>query len=283
MHTLSYQQLVNDATETLSVISDSPRIDAEVLLLHTVQRPLSWLIAYGDGLASPDHVKQFYAFLAQRIEHRPIAYIIGKKEFWSLSLNVNEHVLVPRADTETLVKCALEKIPKEIECNIADLGTGSGAIALSIAKERPKSRVSAIDLSQTALDLAAKNAQSNGIQNVAFRHGDWFSALSDETFDVIVSNPPYVQANDPHLQQGDLVHEPEMALIGGGDGLDDIRTIICGATQHLKPHGWLLLEHGSNQAQEVIQLLEAANFRFASTSRDLNNLPRCTSAQRSLT
>ncbi len=277
MNNLTYKQLLDDATGLLAEFSDSPRIDAEVLLQAVVARPLAWLIAYADTWASAEHIKHFYALVAQRHAGQPIAYILGFKEFWSLQLEVNSAVLVPRADTETLVMAALERIPTDLPYRIADLGTGSGAIALALAKERPNAQILAADISPTALAVAQRNAQAHQLNNVDFVLSNWFSALVDERFDMIVSNPPYVCANDPHLSQGDLVAEPDIALIGQDDGLGDIRTIVASAHTHLQGDQHLFIEHGADQANAVVQLFETYGFNHIASHQDLNQLPRCTS------
>ena len=205
---------------------------------------------------------------------------MGVREFYGLRLKVTPATLIPRPDTETLVDATLAKIPLQKNLNICDLGTGSGAIALAIAKHRPNALVLAIDASQAALDVAIENAQRLKIPNVDFVLSDWFSALSQQNntqkFDLIVSNPPYIEASDDHLSQGDLRFEPISALASGQDGLDDIRNIINQAPQYLKPHGWLLLEHGFNQAEKVSTLLKQTGFSQISHAQDLAGIHRVT-------
>ena len=275
----SYQSLINDATQLLMVHSDTPRIDAEVLMQHTVGKPLAWLIAYGDAIATPDHNKQFMNLIADRRKGKPIAYLTGHKEFWTLNLRVNQDVLIPRADTETVVEQCLTRLDKTISPRILDLGTGSGAIALSIAKEKPDAIVVAVDSQTRALAVAEGNAQLNNIPNVEFLQSDWFSALDGSYFDLIVANPPYVDRHDEHLLQGDLRYEPTSALVSGENGYGDIRQIIEGARSHLSPGGWLALEHGYQQADEVSNYFRRNNFTQLSLHHDINNLPRCTLGQ----
>lgn len=246
---------------------------------HLLNQPLAWLLAHGEESATQEHQSKYDDLIQQRKAGQPIAYIVGHKEFWSLKLMVTEAVLVPRADTETLVEWALDFLPQDRAVDVLDLGTGSGAIALAIAKERPRASVVATDSSQAAIKVARQNQQTHQLNNVEFLLGDWFAALDTQQFDLIASNPPYIGPNDSHLQQGDLRFEPTQALVSSGNGLQDIETIVTSAFLHLKPNGHLLLEHGYQQAQEVKTLLIKAGFVDIVTRRDLNNLERCTSAR----
>ena len=272
----TYVRLINNAAQLLYPNSDTPRIDAEVLMQHVTEKPLAWLVSHADSLASTDHMREYHELVAKRYKGQPIAYITGVKEFWSLKLKVTPDVLIPRPDTETLVEQALillknKKFPKEL-----DLGTGSGAIALAIAKERPDARVLAVDSSAAALDIARENAASVGVRNVRFQQSNWLHDIDIHNFALIASNPPYVEANDPHLSQGDLRFEPSQALIGGGDGLDDLRRITMGSLNYLKPGGTLLVEHGFNQADAVRELFQTAAYQKIEHFRDLHGLTRCT-------
>jgi release factor glutamine methyltransferase len=275
----TYRLLIDDAVSLLSAQSDSPRIDAEVLMQAAIEQSLAWLISYGDTTPSAEHTKRFYAYIARRHAGEPIAYIVGHKEFWSLDLDVNKHVLVPRVDTETLVEAALDIISKDQDYAIADLGTGSGAIALAIAKERPQAKVVAIDVSEDALRVAQNNANKHSISNVSFLLSDWFAGLKGQQFDVIVSNPPYVRSDDPHLNRGDLPAEPDLALIGKDDGLGDIRRIVSDAKAHLKGDKTLIIEHGCDQGDVVNHIFLDHGFKNVVTHRDLSRLPRCTSGK----
>ena len=276
----SYRELLEDATQTLYADSPTPRIDSEILLQEVIDQPLSWIFAYGDTIATPDHVKRFFELIARRHQGQPIAYLLGYKDFWTLRLKVDPNVLIPRSDTETLVEHALEKYVELEQGQILDLGTGSGAIALALAKERPRTQVTATDYSAAALKIAKDNAMQNGISNVRFLQSDWFSGISDdEKFDLIVSNPPYVESGDPHLLQGDLRFEPDSALIAEGDGLSDLGKIIHCATSYLLPEGWLMVEHGYKQANEVEKLFADSGFSNIELYEDINNLPRCTAGQ----
>ena len=273
----SYDRLLEDGKHALYQQSDTPKIDAEVLLQHVVQRPLAWLISHGDKPASIEHIKRYYALIAERQRGQPVAYLTGEKEFWSLTLKVDSRVLVPRPDTETLVEQALARLTPTQTTQVLDLGTGSGAIALAIAKERPLAEVIAVDSSEEALDLATENARRNHVDNVAFLHSDWFAEVpAHMRFDLIASNPPYVHAEDPHLSEPDLRFEPAVALVGGGDGLDDIRMIVNNTPDFLQSGGWLLIEHGYDQAAAVVALYSSRGFQRIETYQDLNGQPRCT-------
>ena len=253
------------------------RIEAQVLLrflLGDVSR--AWLITHEEDALQPNIHEAYRALINRRVNGEPIAYILGYREFYGLKLKVTPATLIPRPDTETLVDAALAKIPLGKNLNICDLGTGSGAIALGIAKHRPQAHVTALDASQDALDIAIENAQNLNFPNVKFILSDWFSALINEKFDVIVSNPPYIEADDAHLKQGDLRFEPISALASGADGLDAIRHIIKDAPPHLNPHGWLMLEHGYHQASKVAALLKQAGFSDISHLIDLSGIDRVT-------
>ncbi|MFT6725143.1 MAG: release factor glutamine methyltransferase [Arenicella sp.] len=276
----SYRSLLDDATLILYDGSPTPRIDSEVLLQEVTNRPLSWVFAYGETLATADHVRRFFDLVAQRQQGQPIAYLLGYKDFWTLRLKVDMRVLIPRSDTETLIENALQKLPEGALSRVLDLGTGSGAIALSIAKERPNAQVVATDYQFDALEVAKNNATYNGVSNVTFLQSDWFSNIAvDDKFDLIASNPPYVEIGDPHLAQGDLRFEPDSALISGGDGLHDLEKVIQGSVNHLLPSAWLIVEHGYNQSRDVAQLLACAGYINIELHKDINDLPRCTIGQ----
>lgn len=218
--------------------------------------------------------------VARRLAGEPLAYLTGLREFWSLPLRVTPAVLIPRPETELLVERALAHIPTEASWSIADLGTGSGAIAIAIARERPRCRIVATDVSAAALDCARENAQRHGLAHVEFRLGNWCAALGEEHFELIVSNPPYVCATDPHLAQGDVRFEPRAALVAGADGLDAIRTIAACCPRHLANPAVLLIEHGHDQAAAVGRILIDAGFRAIVVHRDLAGLERVTEARR---
>lgn len=276
---LSYRDLLNTATKTLYEISDTPRIDAEYLMQHAISQSMAWLISHGDTEASSAHKTDFLRMVAQRASGVPVAYILGYRDFWTLRLKVNENVLIPRGDTEVLVEQALERIDTSKDHRLADLGTGSGAIALSLAKERPNCNVLAVDRYSAALNVARENAELNCVNNVEFIESNWFDGLAGEDFSLIASNPPYIESKDPHLTKGDLRFEPDSALVSPRHGLGDLTTLIDGAPNFLIPEGWLLLEHGFEQANDVERLLVARGFTNIALYSDLNHLPRCTAAQ----
>ncbi|MGH8032766.1 MAG: peptide chain release factor N(5)-glutamine methyltransferase [Luteimonas sp.] len=254
--------------------------DAERLLAHTLSRSRAWLYAHGDQALTIDDMQRFAALLARREAGEPVAYLIGRRGFWHFDLSVTSDTLIPRPETERLVELALERIPIDVACRVADLGTGSGAIALALAHERPRAAVVATDRSAAALGVARGNAAHLGIANVAFRHGDWLQPLTGERYALIASNPPYIADGDAHLSQGDLRHEPTAALASGHDGLDAIRVIVRDASAHLAADGWLLLEHGWRQGDVVRTLLTAAGFVDVATEQDLESRDRVTLARR---
>jgi release factor glutamine methyltransferase len=251
-------------------------VDAQWLLVHALGKPRSWLYAHGDDVADAALVARFETLVARRVAGEPVAYLTGRRGFWSFDLTVTPATLIPRVETELLVELALARLPRDREPRIADLGTGSGAIALALAHERPRARVVATDASDAALAVARDNAIALGIDNIDFRRGDWLAALSGERFDLIASNPPYIAGDDPHLGVGDLRHEPAAALASGYDGLDAIRMIVRDAPAHLVTDGWLLLEHGLEQGRAVRELLHAAGFVDVATEHDLEGRDRVT-------
>lgn len=257
-----------------------PRLEAQMLLLHSLGRApheRAWLLAHGDDLLDTDVQARFASASQRRLNHEPVAYITGVKEFFGLRLQVDARVLDPRADTETLVEWALGCLADVTSPRIADLGTGSGAIALALQHSRPDAQVHAVDASAQALEVAQANAQQLGLA-VTFHHGSWLSALpASALFHAIVSNPPYVASDDAHLAL--LTHEPLSALASGPDGLEDIRAIVTQAGAHLLPGAWLLLEHGFDQAHAVQALLGNAGFEQVQSRPDLAGILRCTGAR----
>ena len=253
---------------------DESTREAELLLSHALGRDRAWLYAHADDPLVATDAVLFHSLLVRRAAGEPLAYIIGRREFWSLDLAVTPDVLIPRPETELLVELALQWVPQNTQMDIADLGTGSGAIALALARERSCARVLATDASVDALTVARGNAERLGIRNVEFVRGDWCAGLAERKFDLIVSNPPYIADGDTHLAQGDLRFEPRTALASGADGLDAIRAIVRDAPAHLKPGGWLLLEHGHDQGRAVGELLQANGFVEAFTALDLEGRER---------
>ncbi|MBS1236055.1 MAG: SAM-dependent methyltransferase [Proteobacteria bacterium] len=272
-------QIIRQATQELAAVSPSPRLDAEVLLMHVTGLTRTALITRAQEPLLPEHDERLHMLLTRRARGEPIAYLTGRREFWSLDLCVTPDVLIPRPETELLVEQALAHIPEDAEWTVADLGAGSGAIALAIATERPHCRLIATDSSAAALAVARANATRHGIAKVEFRHGEWLKPLAGMRFDVIVSNPPYVRANDPHLTQGDVRFEPESALVAGADGLDAIRRIAVDALSCLRPGGWLLLEHGYDQAKAVRALLEIHGYDAVASCRDTAGHERVTAGR----
>lgn len=268
--------LVAEATCALS--GEEARREAELLLMHVLGVDLAWLYAHGDDEINAATVTAFCDLIARRAAGEPLAYLIGRREFWSLDLKVTPDVLIPRAETELLVELALQRIPQNEKADIADLGTGSGAIALALAHERPLARLLATDTSAAALAVARENAQRLGIRNIEFVQGDWCTALGGRKFDLIVSNPPYIAAADAHLRQGDLRFEPTAALVSGPDGLDATRVIARDARAHLQSQGWLLLEHGYAQGAAVREIFGESGFVEIFTARDLEGRDRVSGA-----
>lgn len=250
------------------------RLDAQLLLLQVLGRPAgerAWLLAHDGDTLDEGQQQQFTVLCGRRAAGEPLAYIVGRKEFFGLDVMVDRRVLVPRPDTETLVEWALELLAATPSPRLVDLGTGSGAIALAIKSRRPDAQVLATDRSGGALEVASANAQALGLA-VEFRQAPWLDGI-EERFDLIVSNPPYVAAGDPHL--GALSHEPASALVAGPDGLDDLRTIVGQAPVRLRSFGWLLVEHGYDQAAAVRELLTSAGFSQVASRRDLGGIERC--------
>jgi len=267
-------ELLVDAARRLAAVSDTPHLDAEVLLAAALARSRSHLRAWPERVAEPEQVARFAAWLARRLTGEPVAYLLGRREFWSLELAVTPDTLIPRPETELLVALALERSPADRPFAFADLGTGSGAIALALAKERPRARIVATDRSPAALAVARRNAMRLNLANVEFREGDWCDPLAGERFAVIASNPPYVAAGDPRWLAGELRFEPPAALVAGADGLAAIRAIVAQAPDFLLPGGWLLLEHGYDQGEAVPELLRERGFVEASDHRDAAGLSR---------
>lgn len=272
MDGITIKQALRQAQHTLYG-SESAQIDSELLLASALGCSRTYLYTWPEKLLSPAQHSYFESLLDRRVMGEPIAYVTGEREFWTLTLRVNRHVLIPRPETELLVETALSLLPKQTQ-RVADLGTGSGAIALALAKERPDWQVYASDLSPDALRVASDNALTNKLGNVRFSQGSWCEALPVEALQMIISNPPYIDPQDIHLSQGDLRFEPSGALSSEESGLADIRTIITRAPAHLSPGGWLLLEHGYEQADAVRALLVSRGFQDVRTLQDLNGCDR---------
>jgi release factor glutamine methyltransferase len=255
------------------------RLDAQLLLAQALSRDRSWLLAHDDVPLAPAVAAGFRAHLSRRASGEPLAYLIGEKEFHGLTLKVNASVLVPRPETEGLVDWGLELLERVLPepARVLDLGTGSGAVALAVKHAHPTARVDALDASEDALGVALANAQRLGL-DIDFHHSDWWSALPGRRYHLAVSNPPYIRPGDPHLAA--LGHEPQIALSAGKNGLEALQIVVAGAADHLETGGWLLLEHGHDQASEVQDLLRRHGFMGVQTRQDLAGWPRCTGAHR---
>lgn len=271
---MNRKNLITIAARQLAAVSSSAILDAELLLANALQCEKNQLFIYPEKELSPNELIIFEKLLQRRLAGEPIAYILLQQGFWDLDLTVTPAVLIPRPETELLVEIILEKFGEQENLKLADLGTGSGAIALALASEKPKWEITATDYSAAALEIAKSNAENLQLNNVRFFQGSWCEALPNEKFDIIVSNPPYIAAMDPHLTA--LQFEPQSALISGADGLDDIRKIISQAGNFLKLNGMLLLEHGFEQGVAVRELLLQAGYKEIETRCDLNKLDRAT-------
>ena len=270
----SVTRLIKNSEKQLNTVSDSARLDIELLLCSILKKDRTFLHAWPEHELTQKQLTRFQQLLEQRLQGQPIAHILGERGFWSLNLKVTSDTLIPRPETERLVELALGIIPKKAQWKILDLGTGTGAIALSLAKELPACAITATDQSMAAINVAKQTALDNAISNVEFIQSDWFSNLKQQQFNIIVSNPPYIKENDPHLQLGDVRFEPLSALTSGKDGLDDIRTIIKSSQAHLTDKGVLLIEHGYDQANDVSELLQHADFTNVNAFKDYNENPR---------
>jgi len=259
-------------------LPDSPtaRLDVELLLAAALGKPRSFLHTWPERIVSTEAAQAFDGFLKRRRTGEPVAYILGQQGFWNIDLEVATHTLIPRPETEMLVETALELLPSAIPHRLLDLGTGTGAIALSLAKDRPQWTVTAVDRVEEAVELAERNRQRLHLDNAHVMRSHWFSAVEGQRFDLILSNPPYIASNDPHLVEGDVRFEPSSALVSGTDGLDDLRLIVSQAPAHLEASGWLLLEHGYDQGSAVRELLNRHGFEQIQTRRDLGDHERIT-------
>lgn len=273
---MDYQQWLSLAAARFHQ-SDSPKRDAEILLSFVTGRARTYLLAFGETVLTAEQLALLESLAARREQGEPIAYLVGEREFWSLPLSVSSATLIPRPDTECLVEQALAHLPAT-PCRILDLGTGTGAIALAIASERPDCSVVGGDIKADAVALACHNAEKLAINNVHFLQSSWFESVSG-LFTLIVSNPPYIDANDPHLNQGDVRYEPHSALVAPAEGLADLAEIIRQSPAYLAAGGWLMLEHGWQQAEAVQKLLKNAGFSAVMTHKDYGNNDRVTLGQ----
>ena len=273
------EQLLLTATKQLLGSSPSARLDAEILLAFSLNKSRTWLRTWPDQCLDQLAISHFKQSIKQREHGLPVAYLTGQREFWKHSFQVSEDVLIPRPETELLVEHCLQMIAPDQPQSVLELGTGSGAIAVSIASERPQTQIIATDISLPALETARLNANAAKVSNIQFQHSHWFSNIDEQHFDLIISNPPYIEQNDPHLQQGDVRFEPCLALTSGVDGLRDIRMIAQQAHKYLATNAFLALEHGYNQSQVVSRILDHNNYTNISNYCDLQGNPRITIAQ----
>jgi release factor glutamine methyltransferase len=273
---------------TLDLGAATARIEVQCLLQHVLEVPRSYLLAHSELVLNATQQSAYDSLLQRRLQGEPVAHIFGEREFFGLSFKVTPDTLIPRPETELLVELALQHMPPlqhppsgRGRVRVLDLGTGSGAIALSIAQSRPDADVVAVDTSEAALQVATENARRLGIANIRFVHSDWFSGLTGQHFNLIVSNPPYIAADDAHLSQGDVRFEPITALASGADGLDDIRRIVAQAGDFLGHDAWLLLEHGYDQADKVRSILQQHGFAGVMSAKDIAGIERVSGGQRS--
>ena len=277
---LTVKQALQVATQQLGSSPDiNAPLEADLLLAFALNKDRSWLFAWPEKSLTEQQQDCFFKLVEERQQGMPISYLTGEREFWGLTLKVNKHTLIPRHETELLIETALDRVPSK-QAKILELGTGSGAIAIALAVEKPGWQITACDISCQAIEVAKTNANENAV-NIKLIESDWFSALQHQGFDLIISNPPYIRDSDPHLEQGDLRFEPRSALASGSDGLADIRKIIQQSPSYLKQQGLLMLEHGYDQSLDIQYLLSEANWQNIQTLQDHENRDRITLATRS--
>lgn len=275
--TMTINEILQDITRQLP--PPTPRLEAEILLAYSLRVSRSYLYAYADEILTTQQIMQFHALITQRLLGKPVAYLTGEKEFWSLSLQVNESTLIPRPETELLVEAVLARLALDSRDVVFDLGTGSGAIAIAVASERSQCQIVATDISLDALEIAQQNAKNLALSQIEFVQSHWFSNLQHKRAYLIVSNPPYIAEDDLYLDQNELRYEPQEALVSGIDGLDALRQIIQQAPRYLENAGWLLVEHGYNQGIRVAELFEQHGYIQVTTHQDLAGLPRVTAGK----
>jgi release factor glutamine methyltransferase len=271
------QSLINEGAAVLHGVCETSRLDAEILLSHCLQKNRSYLKTWPEKTVDAELSNRYQAFIAQRLQGAPIAYLTGSREFWSRSFKVSPDVLIPRPDSELLIELSLKQIPKNQSCKIIDLGVGSGILAITLALERPDAEIFAGDISEKALNVAKFNASRHNAEHIRFLLSNWFDAVQAREFDFVISNPPYIAKHDQHLQQGDLRFEPDIALVSEENGLKDIRLIAEQSRGRLKKAGQLFIEHGYNQQLEVQTILKKLNYCQVTTHTDLSGNPRVTS------
>ena len=266
--------LLKCATSKLEVVSDTARLDAEILLSACLKKPRSYLYSHCDELIEDSQLNQFNAYIDKRLQRIPIAYILGHKEFWSLEFEVNRHTLIPRPETELLVELTLKLLANNPEANVLELGTGCGAIAIALAHEQPNWRITASDISPKAIEVAKRNTLKNHTHNIEFIQSDWFSAMPQQRYDAIISNPPYIEANCNYLADEVICHEPTTALISQDKGYKDLKHIIKHSVDYLHSEGLLILEHGFKQQRQLMKFMQENQFEFVQLHHDLAKHPR---------
>lgn len=279
---MNIQQALQQADSSLSEVSPTATLDAQVLLSHVLQCNTAHIAAWPEKDLSKEQQTKYLYLIQQRSQGIPVAYLTQQREFWSLIFAVNDSTLIPRPDTETLVEYILSNFNDKDDLTLLDLGTGTGAIAISIASERPSWQIVASDFSEDALVLAKQNSETHQTSRITFIQSDWFTEISRSNFDIIVCNPPYIAADDPHLQQGDVRFEPESALISGEAGMDDIEHLCLHAKDHLKDGGSFIVEHGYNQQHLVAECFAKNNFIDIEQKQDLAGHVRMTAGKKKL-
>jgi len=271
---IDIKQALKKAILHLSLTSPTPQLDAEILLCHVLKKNRAYLYAYSEHVLDTSSHQLFESLIEKRFEGMPIAYLTQEREFWSLPLYVTSDTLIPRPETELLIDLALSLLGQRSHCSVLELGTGTGAISIALATEKPEWKIVATDISKPALCVAQKNIERHQLHNITLMESNWFQTIPNQTFDLIISNPPYLAEHDPHQHQGDLRYEPKQALVSGEDGLNDIKTIIKTSRHYLVTGGLLLLEHGYNQAQDVAECLLSEQYHHVQCWQDTAGLDR---------
>ena len=274
---MNIKNIMSDLSVKLSKVSSSPELDSEILLMKALRVSRAYLYTYNEKVIPDSKKKLLEELVNRRMNKEPIAYILGKKEFWSRDFYINRHTLIPRPESEMLVELIIQANARKKISSILELGTGSGCISVSLAKELSHSQIVSTDICAKALEVANKNAQHYGVNNISFIKSDWFNKLDNQKFDCIVSNPPYIREDDPYL--GELTFEPSKALVSGDDGLDAIEIISSNAAEYLSPEGKIFIEHGKDQKKEIQKIFELNNWRDIICHRDFGGLPRITTAK----
>jgi release factor glutamine methyltransferase len=276
---MNIQQALQQASKQLAETSPSAMLDAQALLTHVLRCNTAHLAAWPEKVLSDAQLADFQKLVEKRRKGVPVAHLTGSREFWSLDFSVDNSTLIPRPESETLVEYLLDNFGNRENLKLLDMGTGTGAIAISIATEKPGWAIVASDISEQALELARQNCRQHDTNNVTLIHSDWFQNIDAENFDIIISNPPYIASDDPHLSQGDVRFEPHSALSSGVTGMDDIEHICCQAKKYLRQNGWLIVEHGYNQKQLVAECFAKNGFSAIEQKQDLSGHTRMTAGK----